>query len=297
MDYLAIIKKAYQITLKNKFLWIFGILAGGYGGLRTFNVGSPNYQTSSEDFSKAFPAFDWASFWANYGGLILTLLVILAILAIIMFILNVISQGALVGSVDKLSEGQKSNFKDGFRTGAHQFWRILGMSIIYLLMILASLIVLVGPIVISVINKLYIIAVIWGGLLFFVCLAFWILVGLIYPYSLRVIVLKTYGVWESIRDSLHFFRDHWKEVVVIYLLLLAIGLGFGIALVFGILIVGGILLALGLGIWLASPLVAVIYGFLAGLTFFIALVVISGGYNAFSSAALTLTYNHLVKNS
>jgi len=295
MDYFSIIKKAYEITIKHKFLWIFGILAGGYGGLRSFNISLPNYTIGDGEFDKAFNSFDWTNFWVNWGGLILGLMVCLGIFAIIMFVLNIISQGALVGAVNKLSKNEKSDFHDGFRTGTHQFWRILGMSLIYFLMVLASIIVLAGPIIIAIISKIYAFAIIWGILLFFVCLAFWTLVGLIYPYSLRLIVLEKYGIWQSIRESLHFFRDHWKEVVVMYLLLLATSLAFGIVMVLAVLLGGGILLAIGFGIFLASPIVAVFYGMILGLAFFIAIVIVAGGYNTFYSAALTLTYNTLTK--
>lgn len=295
MDYFGIIKKAYEITIKHKFLWIFGILAGGAGGFRSMNFSWSGSSTGNGKLDNVMASFDWSNFWLNYGGLIIALLTVLGIFAIIMFIFNIISQGALVVSVDKLSKNEKSNFKDGFRTGAHQFWRVLGTSLLYFLMILASLIVLAGPIIIAIISKIYAFAIIWGILLFFVCLAFWILVGLIYPYSLRVIVLEKYGIWQSIRESLHFFRDHWKEVVVMYLLLLATSIAFGIVMILAVLLGGGILLAIGFGIFLASPLVAIFYGLILGLAFFIAIVIIAGGYNTFYSTVLTLTYNTLTK--
>lgn len=296
MDYLGIIRKAYQITTKHKFLWIFGILAGGAGGLKSFNISLPNYSNGNGEIDKALASFNWPVFWTTYGGLILGLLAIFGIFAVVMFILNIISQGALVASVDKLSKEQKSDFRDSFISGAHQFWRILGVSVLYCLMVLASLVVLGGPTIYLAVIGQVVFAVIWGILLFFVCLAFWILVGLIYPYSLRVIILEKYGIWQSIRESLHFFRDRWKKVVVMYLLLLATSLVFGIVMVLAVLLGGGVLLAIGFGIFLASPLVAIFYGLILGLVFFIAIVIVAGGYNTFYSAALTLTYLELVKN-
>lgn len=32
MDYMQIVKRAWEITKKHRYLWIFGILAGGAGG-------------------------------------------------------------------------------------------------------------------------------------------------------------------------------------------------------------------------------------------------------------------------
>lgn len=303
MDYFGIIKKAYEITIKNKFLWIFGILAGGYAGVKSFNFGMPNftYQSNGEGWEKVLghplTNNDLSIFWTNYGGLIIGLLILLMIFAIVMFVLNIISQGALVASADKLSSGQKTNFKEGFRLGAKQFWRIWAMAIIYLLMILISLSIWIIPTCILVITGAYVIAVIWGILLFFVCLLFWLLIGIISPYSLRVIVLEKYSVWQSIRRSLHFFRDNWVRVILMYLLLLALGIAFGIALMLGILIMAAILLAIGYGLYLASIIGALIYGAIVGFAVLIAITVISGAYNTFSSTALTLTYLELKKKN
>lgn len=300
MDYLGIIKKAYEITIKHKFLWIFGIFAGGMAGFRSFSVNLPNYSANGTEWEKTLNNINvngatLANFWDIYGSLIIVGTVIILLLAIVIFVLNIVSQGALVGSVENLKKGQKADFKTGFAIGAHQFWRILGVAVLYLLMILASLVVLVGPVVLLVVTKGYIFAILWGMLFFFVCLAFWILIALVSPYSLRVVVLEKFGVWQSIRESLHFLREHLKEVIVVYLLLLAIGIGFGIALLLGILLVGGLLLAIGFGVYLASLALAIGYGILAGLAFFIALVVISGAYNSFYSTVLTLTYLELTE--
>jgi len=297
MDYFGIIKKAYEVTTRHKFLWIFGILAGGYGGFKSMNFNFGNYSGNGSEWQKSLESFNWTNFWTIWGSLIVTLIVIFFALGIVMFILSIISQGALVGSVDKLSRGTKSDFRDGFKTGAHQFWRILGVMILYFLMILASLFVWLGPLIVAIMTKVYFLAIIWGILLFFVDLAFWVLIGLISPYSLRFIVLEKYGVWQSIRESLHFFRDNWKEVVVIFLLLMATSIAFGIALTLSVLLTGGVLLAIGFGIFLASQLTAIIYGVSVSLVFFVALLVIAGAYNSFYSSALTLTYNHLSKKS
>jgi len=306
MDYFGIIKKSYEITIKHKFLWIFGILAGGYGGIKSFNAGFSNYSFDSSSFrgdgwtkilGHPLGSADIAAFWTNYGGIIIGTALILFIITVAFFILNLISQGALVSSVDKISAGQKANFKEGFRLGAKQFWRIWAVAIIYLLMILASLSVWIIPIGVLVITGANMIAAIWGILLFFVCLAFWILIGIISPYSLRVVVLEKKSIWQSIRQSLHFFRDNWVSVLLMYLLLLALGIAFGLALALGILITVAILLAIGYGLYLATLIGAIIYGAIVGFAVLIAIAVISGAYNTFYSSALTLTYNHLAKKS
>jgi uncharacterized protein (DUF2062 family) len=76
---------------------------------------------------------------------------------------------------------------------------------------------------------------------------------------------------------------------------MAIGIGFGIAMALIILIVVAVLLAIGFGIWLANPLITIIYGCAFGLIFFAGLAIISGAYNTFTSSIITLTYQKLSK--
>jgi len=298
MDYFGIIKKSYYLSLKHKFLWIFGILAGGYGGFKSFGSGMNFSGTGSEwsnSFNKAFGASNTSVSWENFLGAIVIIMAVLGVLAFVVFVFSIISQGALIGSANRLSKNEKTDFWVGFGIGWHNFWRVLGVGLIFLLMILISSIVLIVPVVVLVIAKAYAFAIILGILLFFICLVFWILIGIISPYALRVVVLDKLGIFTSIREALHLFRKNWGEVIVMYLLLFAIGIGFGIALMLAIMIVGGVLLAIGLGFYLASSVSAIVYGLIIGLAFLITLVIVSGAYNIFTSNVLTLTYLKLKK--
>jgi len=134
MDYFGIVKKAFHISFKNKFLWIFGLLASGAAGFQGYNS-LPNSFTNGSEWSKYTNGsgnFDFVTFWANYGGIILILMLVLVLLAIAFFVLNIISQGALVSSVERISSGEKPDFYDGFHDGWHQFWRVWGMNLIFL---------------------------------------------------------------------------------------------------------------------------------------------------------------------
>lgn len=299
LDYFGIIKRAYYITLKHRFLWIFGLFAGGLATMN-MNWSFPSYNPNNSDWVKAwentnFSNLDFTTFWANYGITFIAILASLLLIMILLFVVSIISQGALIGGVGQIAVGENSEFKKAFKIGWHNFWRVWGVGIIYLLMILISLSIFIIPVSLLVINGLYIIAIVWGILLFFICLAFWLLIGLISPYSYRVVILEKFGVFRSIRESLHFFRDNWKNIVVMYLLLMAIGIGFGIIMALAILIVAGIFLGIGIGLWLASPLATIIYAGVIGLVFVAGLAIISAVYNTFTSSVVTLTYQKLIK--
>src|SRR3990167_5182394 len=99
MDYIGIVKNAYQITIKHKFLWIFGLFAGGMAGFKSFNVTFPSSGNNSawiENIDKTLYTADFSSFWATYALWILGAMLIILIFALVMFVLNIISQAALV---------------------------------------------------------------------------------------------------------------------------------------------------------------------------------------------------------
>lgn len=298
MDYFGIIKKAYEINKKNRFLWIFGILIGGMGG----GVSSFNYQTPSPDTTRWEQTVNSAQFtqkiadfWANFGNMVIIGGVILLLVCLLFFILNIISRGALVGSVNRIDKGEKADFQTGFRIGWHNFWRIWGVMIIYLLFVLASLCLLVIPTCLLVIGQFYALAVAWGILMFFVCLAFWLLISLISPYSLIVVILENLNVWDSIRESLHLVRRNLLEIIFVYLIMLAITIAYGVAIFLAFLLIGALGFAIGMALWLASVWTAVIYGCVLGLFLIAALIVINGAFKSFYSTVLVLTYNRLKK--
>jgi len=293
MDYFGIIKKAYHITIKNKFLWIFGVLIAGIGGgIASFDP-SLSYDGSSPAMTNAQFEQKIADIWLNYGSIILIGVAIFLFLGVIFFILNIISQGALIGAVDRIDRGEKTDFKTGLRIGAKNFWRVWGMAIIYLLLILASLCLLIIPAAVLTAAGSYVLAIIWAVLLFFVCILFWFMISVIAPYSTIVVVLEKLSVWDSLRESLHLFRKKWPPIIVMYLLLIAIGIGYGLALMLVFLVFGGIALAVGMALWLVSMWASLIFALSLGLLLIVAMVIINGAFKSFGSAVLTLTYNRI----
>ncbi len=137
MNYMGILKKAYKLALEHRFLWIFGILGGGYGGIKISNA--PQFSGDSqtwEQFANQLNGVTWQSFWSQYGNLVAAAGILLLVVAIALAILNIISQAALIGSVNKLQVGHKTDFSDGFMIGWHNFWRVLGVGLTFVVFIL-----------------------------------------------------------------------------------------------------------------------------------------------------------------
>lgn len=297
MDYFGIIKKAFKINLKNRFLWIFGILAGGTAGISGFNYNMDQsaLQNTWTRFSNQSTAdFDMNVFWANHGTTVIVLLIILLLLSLIFFVLNLISQGALIISINRLESGEKTDFYKSFKKGAKSFWRIWAFNITMLLAMLIVLSAWIIPTCLLVISGNYLSAVVVGLLLLFLNIVFWILVALLTPYALRIVVLRRLTVFQSIRQSLHFVRENLAEVFVTYLLLAAISFVVGVAVLLVAAFLVGVLALIGYAIFLASLGAALAYGLIVTVALLVAIIIFSGAYSSFSSTVLTITYLKLI---
>jgi len=298
MDYLGIIKRAYEIVLRRKYLWIFGILAGGaIGGSWNFSAPSTSETFSQNKIENFFNNIKFENFLTHYWGIIFAIIGIILLVGLLWFIFSIISQGALLGSVAAISHNEENNFKTGFAFGWHKFWKVLAVGLLIGLIVLVSLAILALPVILLVLAKIYVLAIIYGVLIFLANLTLWIYLGFVQPYILRLAVLGQRGAGQAIKESWSFSKKNWKEMVVMYLLVLAIGIGVAIGLLLAVFLVGGLLFAIGLAIYLASPWVCWIYAALAGLALVLFFLILNGIINSFYSSVFTLTYLELDKRA
>ena len=129
-----------------------------------------------------------------------------------------------------------------------------------------------------------------------------------------MVALENAGIGESFRGGWSLFKRNWKSTGLMWLVMLGIGIGFGIVglIVFFLLIPAYIVLALpavivalipGLAVFgitsiFASGPLAWILGLLAALPFFILiafapLALVNGWYKIYSSSVWTLTYREI----
>jgi hypothetical protein len=279
MDYFGIIKKSYEITLKNKFLWIFGIFIGtGFGIFQGFN-----YMFDIPEVGDISPTT------------ITTIAILVCVLTPIALVFNYTSQAALIKAYANIENDNKSDFKKELYAGFEQFWRILLLNILTFIAVFFSILLIAVPVGLLIWAKTYILAATLGILLLLVVIFFWIVVGLVYPYCLRMIVLEDIKVTKAIRKSLHMVRDNFIHVFLMYLSAYLINYLVGFVLFFCVILVGLLLFVIGYGIYLASPETAIFYAFLMGFAFLLIMMIASGAYMSFNSGLFTLTYLKIKK--
>lgn len=299
MDYFKILKDSYEIALKRRYLWIFGIFAGGSALGGGWNMGAYNSESLSEKWSKSFNGSmtaGWEQIWANYWGVIVAAIGFLLLLSFLWLVFSLVCRGALLDSVRKIQEKKDNNFRLGFAFGWHKFWRILAVSLIIGFFVFFSIAILAVPVILFVLAKIYVLAVLYGLIVFLLDLIFWIYLGILQPYILRLAVLGDLGSWEAITHSYQFFLKNWKEIIIIYLLMMVVGIAIALGLLAVLIIAGGLLFLIGLAIYLASAIACWIYAGLAIFIFMVMLAILAGMINVFNSSVITLAYLELEKS-
>ena len=353
IDIAKVLKRAWHILWSYRILWIFGILlamtaGGGSGGN---NPGSnSSYQFNGNQGSNPgnpFPVptnptarefFDWfqqniaplfahpaqhiATFvWIGVGFFLFILIV-----SVVFALVRYPTETAVIRMVDEYEKtGTKVGFRQGWKLGwnrrAFRMWVIdfvVGLPAFLLVALLGGLGLLVffsvrngssAAIATSVVTTIG-----CAFLFIFVFILLMVLLGLLRQFFVRLAALDNATVGDSFRRGWAMFKRNWKSAGLMWLVMLGIGIGFGIAglIVFFLLIPAYIVLILpavvvaaipGLAVFgvtsiFASGPLAWILGILAALPFFLTIVFaplafVNGWYKIYASSVWTLTYREI----
>lgn len=299
MNYSGILKKAYHITIKNKILWLLGMMVGGGA--------SCNYSFSGNygDINKPEINFNSINLW-DYWYILALIAVLIIFLLLIFIVLSVIARGGLLHGVNNARDNKKALFWESFKFGAGKFWRVLGLQLLFGLIILAGVIILVMGIlmfvivgVVSHLTILKILLILLGilfsllGITVIVILA--ILIGLISNYVYCYAILDNKRISESLKLGYGLFKKNIGETLILCVILFGIGLGIGLVLMMIIIPLLLIFAAIGFGFYflLSWPGVIIISA-IALIIFLIITFVIKGILNTFMFSSWVNAWHELV---
>jgi hypothetical protein len=297
MDYGALVKKALDIMWKFKYLWVFGFfvqaLSGGGGGIGRL----------SDKWDKfKFPVGRWADSWNGLNGLKVTidnhigelaiaviLLLILAALVIflIFLVLGIISQGGLIHCVSRIQSGEKPTLGDGWSVGVKNFWRMLGIWIIIVILVLASVFLILVPFILVIIAS-GVLGLLFGMFLIPLFILAIIFISLIDFYSTRTCILEGKGVFDSLAGGWETLKNNLSKTIMVTI----ISIGSTIVYIIGLIVVGLILAIPFVLIAIANPLLGIVLGVLAGLIY---IIVVTGAWGAYIDSLWTLAFMELKK--
>ena len=298
MNYLDLVKRAWEITGKHKFLWIFGLFLGGYSVGSSGSSFDNNYSNGTDN-GQSIDLIEKGKeiFFANLILIGIIAFIILFVLLILIFI-KTVSHGAIIAGVNEIEEIGKSNFTKAFKAGLKYFWKILVLQILSGLSIIIIMAVLGLPVVLLFVLNMPFRGFILGLLAFIIFVPLAILINFTLTYALRAIVINNKKLFTSIKIgfnilkknllasfliSIILFAINFAITIIVLIVLLFLGLLFGIPMVvIGIIInidagiVGSILL-----IMLGILLIGVFFAFIGAIL------------NTFQSTLWTLVYRKL----
>jgi len=318
MDYFGIVKKAFSMPWKYRFLFWLGVLAsfaaGGGGGSSNFT----SYSGSSSDFQNLFnndsgekssrilntlkgaPRVLGAStdkfteFISHNIYWIALVILIIVLIGVALLIFGTFARAGIVRSVPRLEKKQKCEFAPMLWDGKRYFWRLVGAFFLVFLLIILIIAVL-GGIAVPLFMAGSVYGFLWlvPSILFFIIAAIYI--GLVVRFWETKFIVEDKGVIESIKPSVKLVNSRFKEVLFFWLISIVLNIIFTMVvfIVFLFLVLPFVLLAIGVGI--ANLIAGIIIGAISLIIIYLAMLAITGYYTAGITSYWTLAYLELAK--
>jgi hypothetical protein len=319
MDHLKVLKRAWEITWRYRVLWVFGIIVA----LTTARSSrGPQYSFNGEDFAPG-GEFPLPAIPPEVSSILIAIGVGLACVIVILIIASVVAryvaETALIRMVDDYEEtGEKRSVRQGFRLGWSR--TALRLFLIDLLIGLPTALAFIllfalalAPLLLwttksTAAGVVGTVATIGLGFLFvLLAIVVGIVLSLLMHFFRRACALEELGVIESIRQGFDFVRQHLKDVGIMWLIMVGLGLGWMILMIpvtILLVVVGAMvggfpaLLVGGLASLFFEGAVPWILAAAVGIPIFILVVAVPGLFlgglaEVFKSSVWTLTYREL----
>lgn len=295
MDHIGILKRAWKVTWRYRILWLFGLFVGGTGG--TGGGGGGNWTASPDSEWLPPREIERVGWWLQDNvALIVAVAAFFAVIGLALLILSIAAKGGLVFLVNEAEEVRPVRGMDGWGAGFRTWFRVFGIGFVLFVpyatllftVLAASLAPIVGPYISGAEPGVEAFVGMCGGLAFggLVLILLGILVGLLDTLAVRHAVLDRSGVFASIGAAWTDVRTRFKDVLVMWLLMIAVGLAFGVVIGVAVAIFGvGIAAAIFAGEFVIAGSV--------GFALFVFLLLPTAIYGAFTSAVWTIFFRRL----
>jgi len=297
IDYLAIIKEAWRITWKNKYLWWFGLMMAFSGGFGS-NFSSSNWKGNNGSEWEENVKQKISDWMAMYWEWIVLGLILLILLMMVFLILNVWGRGALVATLGKITAKEPAKepmkFNVGMREGNKFFWKILGLNLFLSGTCIATLVILGTPIAILFYLKAYFVGALlaFGGLLIFILLI--ILFSFLQKFGVIYLVLGKVSFWSALENAYWLFRRNLLPSIIMGVIFIPLGFLAGLAAIIFILTILLIFLIPGLlAYFLMGKLAIIILAILGILILLAGILTINSIYAVFAQAVWILFFRQI----
>ncbi|CAN5913201.1 hypothetical protein BH23ACT11_BH23ACT11_17800 [soil metagenome] len=247
MSYGDLIKDAFWITLRNRYLWFFGFFVGGTFGA---NVPSGGGDFDTDDFERSATYSFAAQISASETLLIVGIVLLVLVLFLVFLVLRIISAGGLADSVIALDRGETRRFSSTWRAGTTRFWRVLGYYLLLLLIGLTLLIAIALPVGLLIAGVLLateatavrVIVIALAGLAgVLLMIGVFVALSIVGQFALREVVVRGEGIVGSFGAGLRLFHNNLGKSLLVWLIQIGLTIAAGLAILLALLIIGLVL--------------------------------------------------------
>lgn len=227
--YTSSLKKAWKITIKHKYLWVFGIFAGIFNLFETTQFVQKSTLANNLNTYAQFFAFlnplNAINFLAEKPTeFFLNTIIFLAMLSIglILIWLAIVSQVAIIHAANTLDKRIKVNFRKAFELGKKNFLSVFTMNLGSKILISILALILTLPIILFDTYGRGISSTIPDVISIFLMLALILASTIVYfgvVYAIAYHVLQNKSIKESIKEGVHLFKKNWLISIEMALLL------------------------------------------------------------------------------
>lgn len=326
MDHMQVLRRAWELTWRYRVLWVFGILLalttshGGNNGFQYSLNRDDLFAPGGQLFGPGTPPRIPAEIVGTLIAIGIGLACLVLVLVVISLVIRYVAETSLIRLVDDHeATGERRRVGEGFRLGwSRTAWRLflidllIGVPVVVVFVIL--FLVALAPLLLwftrgDTVGSVGVLATIGMVVLFiWLAVAVAVVLTLLVHFFRRACALEGLGVVESIRRGFGVVRDHFRDVAIMWLIMVGVSLGAGvlfflaaILLVVLGLLAGGVpaLVVGGLASLVFEGALPWILGILVGVpVFFLVLVLpllfLSGLLEIFKSSVWTLTYRQLL---
>jgi len=214
ISYKEIFKVAWQITRKNKMLWLLGLFASFISLENVYEViinqiqQAKNLQLLQQNivnlYSDQTALLNKHVYFLNLitNSYQIYLFFILAIVLIILFIWLVFtSQIYLIKSVERLYKNKSLDNAEIFNKSHGQFWSVLSINLLAKIFLYAGFIALSLPLLYLILSQKAISLIIANTIFFIVYIIFAVVVCFLTAYATNYIVLKNLNILAAIKEA------------------------------------------------------------------------------------------------
>ena len=267
IDPVKILRRAWYILWNYRALWIFGLIlalaagsstgnGSGNNGVR-YDQNGHNQQPTPQSMQEAFrqlqseihklftqgipEAHITAGELTTFLWVIGAFIIVMMIVGIGMAVVRYVSETAVIRMVDEYEgSGDKMTVRQGFRLGwSNTAWRLFLINLIVNLpaIALALVLIIAGTIVYSIVvngNANFaafsiVSAIVIGFITIFVVVILSILLHLLRNFFWRICVLENAGVRESLQRGFAMVLENWKNVGLMWLVMIGLGIVWAVA--------------------------------------------------------------------